>query len=465
MAHHAPDYLQPKTLINLNFTSLLMVIGYILFTFTLVPRFFSESLLRLRHIFVFNNRVKKIKSETERRNPEAHYIVEKYYSVLWNKWKGITAIPDIVNNLPRHLILSIKRDLTWAVFYHSPTFLKTTLPYKRWLCEYIKLEYKLAGERFFSGVHCYINLYYIKSGIVQFFSSDDALTAVLSITSGTIFGDTSSIVPPLNRKVMVRCLTYCEVFVISRASILVSLHKFPEDRRTILRSVKDRMKHARDLYTCKAPGQGKDVVEDEDIEWIKRWWWGICNTISHYERTNIEHKCTLPQEENNHCAKYIGQLVLSNENQFKKTSMFVNDTFPWIIGRPLIFFQIWTYIVWITVSVVLCVFPPNIVRAMRQEVYWFPYVVSCVDLIFAVDVVILLLTAVQGKENTQYPFSSVISYLIKNLYFILDLLSTCWLDVIIKVVGAAEYVNIFMFNRLLKTHMLFIDRHCNLVPT
>lgn len=459
MAHHLPDYLHPKTILNLHFTSLLMVVGYWLFTIILVPRFFFESLLRNRHIFVFNARVKKIISETERRNPQAHHMVEKYYSTLWSNWNGITAIPDIVNNLPRHLILSIKQDLSWAVFYHSPTFRKTSLPYKRWLCEYIKLEYKLAGERFFSGVHCYTNLYYIKSGIVQFFSSDDATSALLSVTSGTIFGDISSIVPPLNRKVLVRCLTYCEIFVISRATILVSLHKFPEDRRNILKSVKQRMKHARNLYACKAPEKGNDVVEDEDFDWIKRRWWGISNTITRHKDSKRGHKYELPPEEKNHCAKYIGQLVLSKENQLKKTSMFISDTFPWIIGDRSMFFRFWTYIVWVTVCIVICVFPPNIVRAMKQEVYWFPNVVNFVDVIFAVDVVILLLTAVQGQENTPRSFSSVISYRIKNIYFILDLLSTCWLDKIIKAIGGGQYVQYFMFNRLLKMHMLFIDRH------
>lgn len=436
-----------------------MVLGYILFTFILVPRFFSESLLRYRHIFTFNTRVKKIIFETERRNPESNYIVEKYYSILWNNWNGITEIPDVIHNLPRHLILSIKQDLSWAVFYHSPTFRKTTLPYKRWLCEYIKLEYKLAGERFFTGVHCYTNLYYIKTGIVQFFSSDDASSALLSVTSGTIFGDTSSIIPPLNRKVMVRCLTYCEVLVISRATVLVSLHKFPEDRRNILRLVKQRMKHARDLYACKLPGKGKDIVEDEDIEWIKRRWWGISNTISRYKKSNRLNKWEIPQEEHNHCAKYIGQLVLSNESQLKKKSMFVSDTFPWIIGDRSFLFRVWTFIVWVTVCIVLLVFPPNIVRAMKQEAYWFPYVVNCVDLIFAVDIVVLLLTAVQGKESAPRSIFSVISYRFKNMYFILDLLSTSWLDIIIKAIGAAEYVHFFMFNRLLKLHMLFIDRH------
>lgn len=460
VAHRLPDYLQPKTEINLNFTSFLMVLGYVIFTFILVPRFFTESLLRYRHIFTFNTRVTKIISETERRNPEAQNLVEKYYSVVWNNWNGITAIPDVVNNLPMHLILSLKQDLTWAVFYHSPTLRNTSLPYKRWLCQYINLEYKLAGERFFTGVHCYTNLYYIKSGVVQFFSSDDATSAILSVTDGTIFGDVSSIVPPLKRKVMVRCQTYCEVFVISRAKILVSLHKFPEDRRHILRLVKQRMKHARDLYACKQDDKSKDVVEDENIEWIKRRWWEISKSITHRRRVKKESKYELLPEEmrKNHCPKYIGQLVLCNENQLKKRSMFVNDGFPWILGDRSIFFRFWTYIVWLTVCIVILVFPPSIVRAMKQEAYWFSFVVNCVDLIFAVDIVVLLSTAVQGQENTPRSFSSIISYRFRNVNFILDLLATCLLDILIKAAGGSEYVHIFMFNRLIKMHVLFSDR-------
>lgn len=456
VTHYVPDYMQPKTLINLNFTSFLMVLGYIIFTFFLVPRFFLESLLRSRFIFTFKTRVQKIISETQRRSPEAHNLVQKYYSVLWNNWNGITGIPDVVNYLPRHLILSLRQDLTWAVFYHSPTFRETSLPYKRWLCEYINLEYKLAGERFFTGIHCYTNLYYIKSGIVQFFTSDDATSAMLSVTSGTIFGDVSCILPPLNRKVMVRCQTYCEVFVISRATILMSLHKFPEDRRNVLKLVEQKMIHARKLYACKEPEKGKDIVEDEDMEWIKRRWWEISKSMLHSKKLQTGHD--LP-EEKYHCAKYIGQLVLCNENYLKRSSMFVKDKFPWILGHRTIFFQIWTYIVWFTVCVVMLVFPPNIVRAMQGKGSWFPFLVNCVDVIFAVDIAVLLLTAVEKQENTPRTFSSVVSYRIKNMHFILDLLATCWLDVLVKAVGGSKYIHIFMFNRLFKVHMLFIDRH------
>lgn len=435
-----------------------MVVGYIIYTFILIPRFFSEALLKLRPKFAFNTRVKKIISESERRNPESGSHVEKYYSIIWDNWNGITAIPNIVNSIPRHLILNIKLDLVWAFFYHSPTFRKTSSPYKRWLCEYVNIEIKLAGERFFSGVRCYTNLYYIKSGIVQFFSSDDATSSILSVSSGTIFGDVSFIVPPLNRKVMIRCLTYCEVFVISRATILVSLHKFPEDRRNILTSVKQRMKHARDLYVGKVSEKGKDIVTDEDIDWIKRRWWEIYNTISRHKRSNRAKQCELPPEEKYHCAKYIGQLVLCTENRLHKRSMFVKDSFPWLIGDRSKFFRKWTFIVWITVCIVLLVFPPNIVRSIKKQSNWFSYVVNCVDIIFAVDVVVLLFTAVEEQENTSTSIILVMCYRVKSIYFMLDLLSTSGLDIILKTVGASEYIHFTMFNRLLKTYLLFVDR-------
>lgn len=451
------EYVIPKTLLNLNFTSLLMVVGYISYTFILLPRLFSESLLKLRHKFTFNNRVIQILSETQRRNPGSDEHVEKYYSIIWENWKGITTVPNIVNTVPRHLILNIKQDLVWAFFYHSPTFRKTTLPYKRWLCEYVNIEIKLAGERFFTGVHCYTNLYYIKSGIVQFFSSDDATSSMLSVSSGTIFGDISFIVPPLYRKVLIRCSTYCEVFVISRATILVSLHKFPGDRRNILTLVKQRIKHARDLYVSKVPQKGQDIVEDEGIDWIKRRWWEISKAISHQRRSKVTGKYEMPPDEKNHCAKYIGQLVLCRENRLRK-SMFVKDTFPWLIGDRSIFFRMWTFIVWVTVCIVLLTFPPNIARSLKKVPNWFSYIVNAVDIIFAGDVVILLFTAVEEKENTLVSVLSVICYRFKSIYFILDLLSTSCVDVILQAVGASEYIYLAMFNRLFKAYVLFINR-------
>lgn len=435
-----------------------MVVGYIIYTFILIPKFFCESVLRLRHIFAFNTRGIKIISETERRNPETEKQVEQYYSIIWDNWNGITTMPKIVYSLPRHLILNIKQDLVWAFFYHSPTFRKTSLPYKRWLCEYVNLEIKLAGENFFSGADCYTNLYYIKSGIVQFFSSDDAMSPMLSVSGGTIFGDISFYVPPVNRKVTIRCFTYCEIFVISRATILVSLHKFPEDRRNILALVKQRMKHARDLYASKISDRGKDIVTDEGIDWIKRRWWEIAKTIIHHNKSKRARKFDLPPEEKHHCAKYIGQLVLCTENRMQIRSMFIKDTFPWLIRDSSTFIRYWTFIVWVTVCIVLLVFPPSIVRSLTEEPKWFLYLVNCVDIIYAADVAVLLFTAVEDQESTLNSFSSVIIHRFKSIYFLLDLFSTSGLDIIVKTVGASKFIHLTMFNRLLKTYVLFVDR-------
>lgn len=455
------DTLFPKTMIIFYFTVFLMLMGYILYTFLVIPSLFNDLLLQLNRLSIYNRRAKRMIIETEIRNtsPEAHKKVETFYSIMWAKQRGMMTAPKILHLIPRHLKLGILQDLTWAVFYHSPTFRKTSLPYKRWLCEHVRLEYRLAGERFFSGRHCYSNLYYLKSGVVQFFAMDDTSAAMLSVTGGTIFGDISAIVPPINRKVIVRCLTYCEVFIVTRATILTSLHKFPEDRRNIINLIHKRMKHARNLFYCKQEIRGIDVVEDEGVEWIKKRWWQLVDTVAACKRAKKNKKCQLPREETNyHCVKYIGQLVLCKENKLQRESMFIRDKFPWLLSLKSKFITIWNRIVCTVVWITLFTLPPGIVRMTIERPIWFAFFLKTVDFIYAADIIVSLFSAAEEEQSISETVFAAALLRCKNIYFVLDLFSTAWVDWFVNEIGQSSLCDIVKFNRLLKTHVLFQTR-------
>lgn len=463
LMHKMIDEIRPSTMIEFQITTMAFIAGYLSRTLIVMPKFFAEGLLRTRRVATFNHRVKRIIEETQRRNPnrKAHKDVENFYSLMWDKRRGLTSIPEVMNELPKYLRIDIITDLVWPVFHHSPTLRKTSSSYKRWLCEYIRLEYKLPGERFFAGSNCYTNLFYIKSGIVQIFSVDDSSSALLSVTSGTVFGDISFVIPPLHRKVTVRCLTYCEVFVISRVAILNSLHKFPEDRRNIMTLVRGRIKHARTLYASKQQIRGLDRTEDEGIAWIKKRWWEISNTVVYYKKTKNVKKCQLPPEENYyHCAKYIGQLVLCSESQLQKKTMFLRVAFPWILASHTSFGYVWEQVVVGTVWVVLIFYPPNLVKlALLETLYWFKYLQYTVNLIFIMDLFITLMTSHKYESNLSISPQELIISQFKNSFFILDLLATAWIEYFCIAIGKPQYFYVTQFNRLLKVYMLFFSRY------
>lgn len=202
--HNLTDHTEVQTAAEFVIFTGLMYFGYYLWNNILIPKFFSDGLLRNRRIFTFRPRVIRIIKDTKRRNPSpsAYKEIEYFYSILWRKRMGIASIPDIITILPMYLKKKYRQDLVWAVFYHSPVLRKTTSVYKQSLSEFINLEFKLPGERFYTGSNCFTNLYYIKSGAVQIFSADDCSSPILSVTSGTVFGDCSIIIPPLNRKLI-----------------------------------------------------------------------------------------------------------------------------------------------------------------------------------------------------------------------------------------------------------------------
>ncbi|CAB3236660.1 unnamed protein product [Arctia plantaginis] len=353
------DNILPSTILEFLLTCLLMIAGYIVLTIFVLPKAFSESVLRLKNVCSKYPSVKKIIEETKRRNPshKAYQHVETYYTTMWRRRSGIVHMPDIMEDMPRYLRVSIKQDLFWPLFHHSPTLRRRSCAFKRFLFECVHISYKLPGERFYAGSQCLSNLYYVKSGVVQLISADDLTTPILSVTSGTIFGDINFLIPHPKRKITIRCLTYCEVLFLTQADLLRALYKFPEDRKAILQLYKDKINHAKKLIACKEQMKDLDRSEAEGIGWIKSRWWQIFDVISTWKKKSLQleiHQlnasCELPPETSNyHCAKYLGQLVLCTDGQLQTKSMFVNYQFPWILSPYSVFGSIWKKLVICTV--------------------------------------------------------------------------------------------------------------------
>ncbi|XP_045447816.1 uncharacterized protein LOC123656152, partial [Melitaea cinxia] len=453
------DEIKPSTLLEYVIFSIVAIGGNVLLTFVVFPKMVAEALIKFRRINVYYPQVKRVVEETKRRNPtsNAYKDVKSFYELMWTKRNGITMIPEVIAELPRYLRIEIRQDLVWPVYYHSPTLRKTSSPFKRWLSEYVRIDFKLPGEKFFAGPHCHSHLCYLKSGIVQLFSSDDGSTSLISMTSGTIFGDINFFLPPLKRKVFVRCLTFCEVLYVSRIDFLNSLHKYPEDRRMIMHLTKDRIKHARTLHTCKQHVRGLDRTEDEGIAWVKRRWWEISDLISKCKKKSNKKegdRLELPAEETAyHCAKYIGQLVLCSDIQLQMKSMFANVKFPWIFVPESTFGTVWKRIVITTVFCVLLLYPPYITR--HKIPTWFKFFQFWTDMIYIFDIVVSLLTSVVTGENVTDSFATVMFTRCKSTKFVLDVLSTIWIENLTLICGVPKLYTVCQFNRLIKIYVLF----------
>ncbi|CAH2096427.1 unnamed protein product [Euphydryas editha] len=462
------DEIKPSTLSEFIIISILAISGNILLTFIVFPKMVAEALLKFRRINVFYPQVKRVVEETKRRNPtsNAYKDVKHFYELMWIKRNGITMIPEVISELPRYLRIDIRQDLVWPVFYHSPTLRKTSSPFKRWLSEYVRIDFKLPDEKFFAGPHCHSHLCYLKSGIVQLFSTDDGSTPLISMTSGTIFGDINFLLPPLKRKVFVRCLTFCEVLYISRMDFLNSLHKYPEDRRMIMDLTKDRIKHAHTLYTCKQHVRGLDRTEDEGIAWVKRRWWEISEVVAKWKKKSLKKegaRFELPAEETAyHCAKYIGQLVLCSDIQLQMKSMFANVKFPWIFVPESTFGTIWKRIVIATVFCVLLLYPPYVTRNKIPK--WFKFFQFWTDLIYVSDIIVSLLTSVVKGENVTDNFATVMFTRCKSTKFVLDVLSTIWIENLALICGVPKIYAACQFNRLIKIYVLFTKWDINKKP-
>ncbi|KAF9415416.1 hypothetical protein HW555_006943 [Spodoptera exigua] len=452
---------KPSAILEFVIVCMFLICAYILNHFIVIPKLFAESLLRLRRVCNKYPVSRKIIAETKRRNPttNADKEVENVYKIIWRKRSGVVHIPMVfTTEIPKYLRLEIKQDLLWPLYFHSPILRKTSFPLQRYLSEYVQLSYRMPGERFFIGDHSASSLYYIKSGIVQLISADDGITPIFSVTSGTIFGDINFSVPNYNRKVACLCLTYCEVYVVQRKYLIQALHKYPIDREIVMDAIRDRLNHAKKLFNSKMVIRGLDRNEDEGIAWINRRWWEIYEVfekvMEHTGFSREQIRCDLPREESiYHCAKYLGQLVLCTPTELQTKSMFTNVSFPWIINPVSKFGFVWHRIVFVTVMMVLCVFPPNLVK--REIPSWFTFFTLYTDTIYGIDIAISLFTAVRTEDSVTTTFTTVLFERFKSFTFMLDILSSIWIEDLAFIVGAPQYYYTFQFNRLIKIYVLF----------
>ncbi|XP_022838087.1 uncharacterized protein LOC111365121 [Spodoptera litura] len=459
------DDMKPSTILEYIVVCLLMVLSYVVGHFILVPKSFAESTLRFRGIISLYSRVIKIIDETERRNPndDSAKIVKQYYKKLYEKKSCIARTPKFFFELPRYLRLEIMQDLLWPLFYHSPTLRKTSYPFRRLITDLAVMSFKLPGEKFFTGLNNTGSLYYLKSGILQLISLDDGVTPILSVTAGTIFGDICFFVPHVKRKVIVRCVTYCEFYYVKRVDMIRALYKYPDDRKHVMNDARCRLSHAKVLFANKKNIRGLDRNEDEGICWIKRRWWELSNFFESYNLSPDEFKERLKgnlshDETIYHCAKYIGQLVLCNKTELQTNSMFTRLKFPWILNVRSQFGRIWYRILSATVLLVLFLYPLNLVKAHVPD--WFIFFTFFVDTVYIIDIGVSLMTAVKRQNTLTNTFSTVIFERFKSITFFLDILSTIWIEDVAELCGAQTGLNYTLqFNRVIKVYVLFYGEY------
>lgn len=452
--------MKPSAILEYGMICIFLVGGYLLTNFIVVPKTFAESMLKLRTICIEYPAVKKIIEETRRRNPSktAHLQVQKYYKHIWRRRNCIVTVPQFLSGIPRYLRLEIKQDLLWPLYYHSPSLRKTSYSFQRWLSESILINYKLPGEQLYASVDSHATLFYLKSGIVQLISNDDGKTPILSVTGGTIFGDINFFIPRTKTKVIVYCVTFCEIYCVKRESMIKGLHRYPLDRKIVIKAAQKRIEHAKILFSNKKHLRGFNRNEDEGIAWIKKRWWELHDIIHNWLTINdksIEDiKLKLPHDTLlYHCPKYIGQLVLCTQTQLQTKCMFTQLKFPWILNPQSKFGYVWNKIITADVLLVLFLYPPNLIKPEIPE--WFTFISFWSDAIYAMDIGVSLFTAVRKQDNVTTTFSAVLFERFKSFTFMLDILSTIWIEKLFYIMGATEYYYALQFNRLIKVYILF----------
>ncbi|XP_026726642.1 uncharacterized protein LOC113493057 isoform X3 [Trichoplusia ni] len=133
--------------------------------------------------------------------------------------------------------------------------------------------------------------------------------------------------------------------------------------------------------------------------------------------------------------------------------MFTNFKFPWILNPESRFGYAWHKIFYFTLCLVLYTYPINLIRPRIPE--WFIFFSFWVDLAYAFDLGVSLCTAMKKRGNVTTTFYVLLFERFKSFTFILDLMSTIWIEDLAEIVGFSQYYFTLQFNRLIRIYRLF----------
>ncbi|XP_015840575.2 uncharacterized protein LOC100141648 [Tribolium castaneum] len=354
--------------------------------------------------------------------------IQDYYKILWEKKNGAHQASKYAT-LPYPLKCEIGVDVNIRFFQTSLLFQDKPDAFLRRVCNLMKHEFHQAHQLIYQRNVVKNKTIFVVLGTLEILSDEDDESPIVTLTSGTCLGE-SSLILSLPAKCSVRTSSYTELQVLYRRDFATILDVHPIIYNNIREAILQRIVDSQEVK----------MVEDEQINLHP--FFPKSDKVSVKDlKDKLRPKVRFGEN------RYVTLYRL--EDSAKK-----NQKFPWILQPESPVRQSWEYLILLVAFYVNITYPYYIIFVKSYPI-WFSFFSNFIDLILVLDLVVILTTAIEERNEKIDTFMSITQKRVIQPGFYLDFFSCVKTELFYWIWTRNErFGDVLKLNRLVKIYRI-----------
>nr|XP_022900838.1 uncharacterized protein LOC111413925 [Onthophagus taurus] len=304
---------------------------------------------------------------------------------------------------------------------------------------------------------------YIVSGTLQLLSEEDGESPILSLTSGSCFGDSCMIrmYPSRNN---VRCKGFVELYTLKTCDLIRLYKKFSEDLSVCKIDIKWRYKQAMNLHGMVLESKRRMHGTPRHLDIYNLLW--TKNTLhKHMSKTRESmrrHRFqniylineTNPRDfkQMHFTAYFLDTLAITERLEIETDTVFLKHSCPCILQPDSVIVYFWEFFV-IVVTLFVAFLIPQKAFIRNVDVSWLPLIMFICTFIFCFDIYVQFSIGIISKDGTKGTFKIIAKEKMNTWGFWADLMSCFPMEVLKCIVYEDKNdtrATVLYINRLIK---------------
>lgn len=405
-----------------------------------------------------------IKSSFKGSNKEAILTALNTYALhCWKKREKLSTDYEYDKIITNTMRLEIKLDLCFNALKHSNLFRALSTNILRHMSSLMCITFMTPGELIYGKQKYYATMVYVVTGTIQLLSQEDGETPILSLSGGTVLGETSLFFShPCPCTVI--CQSYCEVILLQKDDFMRITSFYPDLYSTLLDKVKSRYLEARlYVYILNYQLRTRESKEKREVLTLK-WLKSISKKLYRKSETNITELDNIHDRKHAEIFKqcafvtyYLDQIVFTEDIELNTQAIMYKKTFPFVFLHNTIVGWLWDQMI-AGFALINATFYIFYVCTAKEHYGIYSFITTLISILWVMDVYLQSSTAIKTKDLFITKVTDIIIIKIKSLAFWMDIFAAMPVDVIILLIVGPVTVqaqHLFQCNRLLKSYRLF----------
>lgn len=422
----------------------------------------------LRPKMVFANTISMwvaiIKTRFKGKDKDAFLRTLDIYSLYcWKKREKLSKIYTYDTIITKTMTREIKLDLCFNALKHSNLFRRCKTNVLRYISTLMSITFMTPGELVYKKHKFHTSMIYVITGIIQLLSQEDGETPILSLSGGTVLGETALFLShPCPCTVM--CQSYCELIILKKIDFGKLSHYYPTEYLTLLNTVKMRYTQAR-LY-IKVFSYELMVRESSDKREVLTLKWLKSITKKLYRKTDFEEEEVRKIKDRKHqeifhdclfVTYYLDQIILTEDIELNTQAIMYKKKFPFIFLPNTVVGWLWDQMIAV-LAMVHSIFYVFHVCTSEEYFTTYSFVLCFITVLWMIDVYIQISTAIRTKDVFIAEILSIILIRLQEPCFWVDVIAAFPIDgLIYLIIGpvTVQATSLYQINRLFKCYRLF----------